>query len=62
MINIQLFWLMLSQLSRDIMKMYTLRYDFVFYLNLHFLQIVDKKNSLEYVIQFSQRPNLFNMR
>ena len=53
---------MLSQLSRDIMKMYTLRYDFVFYLNLHFIQIFDKKNSLEYVIQFSQRPNLFNMR
>ena len=41
--------------------MYT-KYDFVFYLNLQILQLIDIIDSPEYVIQFLLRLELFRMK
>ena len=41
--------------------MYT-KYDFVFYLNLKVCLVINKIDSSEYVIQFSLRLDLFQMK
>ena len=39
-----------------------IQYDFVFYFNLQFLQVFDKIDTSEFVIQFLQRLDLFEMK